>query len=326
MNSKKHRKYLETAKGLPSYCIYPDDYHHSKDWGAKLVAGWINLKRAQVQCKWDVERFREALTDLVIELSGGWRDEFNDAARQEGMSFDCVSHEVQEQMYQAYVQANRKRAFELIPSSLHSELCWIPGWDGASLDDLADIFGQRSTRFKSNCLEDVVVDRWVEELLKLGNCSSDALREHCVSLGAKGEGYVVQADEIGLNVTEDPERPRLLEPEQIVTIIENAYTNAVPTVHAHINVRALFEHDCTAPMYWTTDRGKVHMGLHEGVYSGAGYMDTYDGFIVIPANEIGFAGQLRWNWNVTDVYWLATSYLRVVPSSTPPAAPLQKAA
>jgi len=100
MNSKKHRKYIETAKALPAYCIYPDDYHFSDAWADKLIAGWISLKRVQVESKWDNARFRDALIDLVIELSEGWEAEFLEAARQEGMTFDCVSYEVQEQMHQ----------------------------------------------------------------------------------------------------------------------------------------------------------------------------------------------------------------------------------
>ena len=313
MNSKKHRKYIETAKALPAYCIYPEDYHYSDAWADKLIAGWISLKRVQVESKWDNVRFREALIDLVIELSGGWEAEFLEAARQEGMSFDCVSYEVQEQMHQAYIQANRERAFDLIPSSLHGELCWVPGWNGVNLDELMDEFGQRSSRSKSNYLEDVQPGRWLVELLKLGNCSSEALRGYCKEQGANGLIFVQETADLRWKVEADPLRPAVLTPEQVVAIIENGYQWAVPMAHAQINVRALFEHDCTKPMFWSTSQGKVHIGLHDGVLNGAGYMDAYDGYLVIPANETGFAGEARWNWSINKVYGIVQSYFKVTP-------------
>ena len=313
MNSKKHRKYIETAKSLPAYCIYPDDYHYSDEWADKLIAGWASLKRAQVESRWDKVRFRDALIDLVIELSGGWEAEFLEAARQEGMTFDCVAYEVQEKMHQAYIQANRERAFDLIPSSLHGELCWVPGWNGVSLDELMEAFGQRSQRYNSNYIEEVQPGRWLVELLKLGNCSSESLRAYCMEHGAEGRIFVEHTADLRWKVEADPMRPAVLSPEEVVSIIENGYTWAVPMAHAQINVRALFEHDCTKPMFWSTAQGKVHIGLHDGVLNGAGYMDAYDGWLVVPANATGFAGEARWHWSINKVYGIVKSYFKVTP-------------
>ena len=313
MNSKKYRKYIETAKALPAYCIYPEDYHYSDAWADQLIAGWISLKRVQVESKWDNTRFRDALIDLVIELSGGWEAEFLEAARQEGMTFDCVSYEVQEKMHQAYIQANRERAFDLIPSGLHGELCCVPGWNGVSLDELMEEFGQRSQRYNSNYIEEVQPGRWLVELLKLGNCSSEALRAYCMEHGAEGRIFVEHTADLRWKVEADPQRPTVLSPEEVVSIIENGYSWAVPMAHAQINVRALFEHDCTKPMFWSTAQGKVHIGLHDGVLNGAGYMDAYDGWLVVPANETGFAGQARWHWSINKVYGIVKSYFKVTP-------------
>ena len=313
MKSNKQQKILETAKALTPYCVTPEEYHFSAAWADKLIAGWIALKRQQVEGEWDNARFREALIALVIELSDDWTPEFLEAAHEAGISFDCVSAEAQAQMQQAYIQANRERAFDLIPSNLHGELCWVPGWDGFSLDTLMEEIGLRSTRFRSNYLEDVRPGRWLVELLKLGNCSSEALRAHCMGIGDAGRSFSELIADRRWKVEADPLRPAVLSPENVVTIIENAIEWAAPMAHAEINVRALFEHDCTTPMFWSTAKGKVHIGLHDGVLSGAGYMDAYDGYVLIPANETGFAGEARWHWGINKVYGVVKSYFKVTP-------------
>lgn len=313
MTSKKHRKYLETARALPAYCVDPEQYHYSDAWADKLISGWIALKRVQVECKWDNTRFREALIDLVIELSGGWEVAFLEAARQDGMSLDCVSYEVQDTMHQAYIQANRDHAFDLIPSNLHGELCWVPGWNGVSLDELMEEFGQRSQRYNSNYIEEVQPGRWLVGLLKLGNCSSEALRAYCKQRGSEGVAFVQHTADLRWRVEADPLRPAVLAPEDVVAIIENGCQWAVPMAHAQINVRALFEHDCTKPMFWSTAQGKIHIGLHDGVLNGAGYMDAYDGYLIIPQNETGFAGEARWHWSINKVYGIVKSYFKVTP-------------
>jgi hypothetical protein len=314
LSSKRHARLIEAAKSLPSYCVYAEDYHHSDEWGKRLIAGWINLKRTQVVCGWSAERFREALIDLVIELDGGWDDAFAQAAQEEGIDFDCMSHEMRSQMFDAYRAANQARAFDLIPGNLHAEFCWVPGWDGVSLDSLMEEFGQRSERYNSNYLDDVRPGRWLSELLSLGNCSSEALRAHCMSLGEPGRRFVEATADLRWKVQADASRPAILSPEDVVNIIENGHTWAVPMFHCEINVRALFEFDCTQAMVLTSDkRGEVHLGLHDGVLNGTGYMDTYPGAVVIPAEATGFAGAARWRWSINETYGIVRSVFRSTP-------------
>jgi len=174
-------------------------------------------------------------------------------------------------------------------------------------------FGQRSQRYNSNYIEEVQPGRWLIELLKLGNCSSESLRAYCMAHGAEGRIFVEHTADLRWKVEADPQRPTVLSPEEVVSIIENGYTWAVPMAHAQINVRALFEHDCTKPMFWSTAQGKVHIGLHDGVLNGAGYMDAYDGYLVVPANATGFAGEARWHWSINKVYGIVKSYFKVTP-------------
>lgn len=285
------------ATDLPCYAVYQNDYHYSDDWGNHLVDLWIKKKRT---CNnMTHEQFLGELQDGIIEASN-WPDAFRQSCAEVGADPE------DEGLYQQYVDLHRPEAFGLIPTNLHAEFCWVPEWDGTSLDTLMDEFGLRSQPYNSNYIEDVIPGKWLETFLKLVNQSSDALIAAAVAT-RDGQPFAEKCQASSFKVDIDPSLPSLMTPEQVIESIENAHHWAVPMFHCEINVRALFEHDHTKPMRMTSTKGKVHLGLHDPVLNGAGYMDTYPGEVTIPADATGFGGEKRWNWSINKVYGIVRS-------------------
>lgn len=308
-----HKQLMRIVNQLPSPTS-PEDFHYSKEWANGLIDTWVVLKRKQVKGKWDNARFRDALIDEIISMSNGLEEDFNYAMRQAGAPLNKLSYGTYQKLLQAYVSRHRKDVLGLIPTSLHAELCWIPGWDGENLDEMIDLVGQRSERYNSNYIEETVPGGWLIQLLKLANCPSSELRAYCMELGEAGRRFVQATADHRWKVEADPMRPMIIPPQKLVEVIENGYINAAPLAYAEVNVRALFEHDCTKPMLWSTQSGRIFLGLHDGVCNGAGYIDAFDGCVVVPPNESGFAGANRWKWSISEVYGIVKSYAKVTPT------------
>jgi hypothetical protein len=81
-----------------------------------------------------------------------------------------------------------------------------------------------------------------------------------------------------------------------------------------VNVKALFLMSPGAAMRMSSAKGQVHLGFHEG-FNGAGYMDSYAGEIVIPANAAGFLSSNNWNYGIDSVYGIVKSCFYTTPAA-----------
>ena len=287
------------ACDIPCHAMAVDDYNYSTDWGNKLIDIWIKTKKLFRSEPMSVKGFREELRAAIIEELD-LADAFH-----EGCAVIGIDGNAEFDLYEEYVDHYSEDALSLITSGLHAELCWIPGWNEADLDDLHYDFGLRSDHFKSNYIEDVQPGKWLEVFLKMVNCSSTDLIGECIKQrGNEGRFFAEKCARAQFKVEKDQNRYQLLTADQVIAAIENAYTGAVPMLHCHVNVRALFEMDPTQAMRLSTKQGKVHVGFHEGIFSGAGYMDTYPGEIVVPAAATGFIGASRMRYDVNETYGL----------------------
>lgn len=299
-----------TAADIPCYAIYSTDSHYSDTWGNKLVALWIATKRAFARGEIKPENFRDELAGGIIN-EADWLSDFRQAAIEVGADPD------DDVLFEEYVSLHKGRAFDLIPTGLHAEFCWVPEWDGANLDDLLETLGLRSDRWNSSYIEDIRPGNWLAVFLRMVNQSSEALIAACIEKdGDNGRAFERKCAANNFVVGKDDNRPSLMTPGEVISAIENAYSLAVPCFHCEINVRALFEHDPTKAMRMTSVKGKVHLGLHEFI-NGAGYMDTYPGEIAIPADATGFAGVDRWRYGIDKVYGIVKSQFYTTPIAIP---------
>ncbi len=292
---------------IPCYAIYADDSNFSDCWGNKLVSIWIRTKQSLVRGEIAVTEFRSELINGIIK-EANWRDSFEQAAREVGADPD------DDALYEEYVVLHRESAFDLVPHGLHAELCYLPEWDGRSLDDLMDRNGLRSDRWKSNYIDDIQPGEWLAVFLRMVNVSAGELIAAAITTyGDAGWKFAETCGKACFVVPSDPGRPSLMSGEEVIAAIENAHSLAVPTVHCEINLRALFEHDPTQAIRLATRNGKVHLGFHDGVVNGAGYMDAYDGEVVVPAGAAGFYGEERQRWSINKVYGIVRSYFHATP-------------
>lgn len=296
-----------TAADVPCYAVYSNDFHYSDTWANQLIDLWIETKRKLAAGQIRVEDFRGELIDGIIEAAN-WRDDFAQAAAAVGADPD------DDDLYYEYEELHREGAFDLIPSNLYSEFCWIPEWDGRDLDDLIETHGQRSDRYNSNYIEEVQPGNWLRILLQLVNQSLSAVIDAATEMNPEaGNKFAEKCKKANFTFEHDPARPNLMTGAQVVAAIENGYTYAVPLYHCFVNVRALFEFDPGKAMRMSSKKGEVHLGLHDGVLNGTGYMDTYPGEVVIPVDAIGFLGTNRMRWGVDKVYGLVRSYFFTTP-------------
>ena len=248
------------------------DYHYSDEWANQLVNIWIAAKREFVAEGWTVEQFRKELETAVLNALD-IEDAFEQGCAELGLDAQA---DIDTEMFDAYFASQLENVKHLIPGHLHAELCWIPEWVVNNLDCLIDTHGLRSDKWRSNYLDDVQPGNWLERFLVMVNCSSvDLIGYAIANRGEEGRTFAEKCAKANFKVSKDQNRKQIMDPEQVVSAIENAYFNAVPMAHAEINLRALFDLDPTKPMRWTTDKkGEVHIGFHEFI-NGAGYLDTY---------------------------------------------------
>lgn len=293
-----------SAHDIPCYAVYHDDFHYSREWGKRMVDLWIATKKAQAQEKLTTEAFRRRLQEGIFNAIY-LRADFEQACKDVGIR-------PTDKLFAQYREINLPAAFDLLPSGLHAEFCWVPEWDGANLDDLIETHGLRSDRWKSSYIEDIQPCNGLAVFLRLVNQSSAELLLAAAAMDTDGRRFVEKCQKAGFVVEKDPNRPSILTGEEVIATIENAYTNAVPAFHCEVNVRALFEHDPTTPMRMTARDGKVHVGFHEFI-NGAGYLDCYPGEVVIPPGATGFAGENRWPYGIDKVYGIVKSAFYTVP-------------
>jgi hypothetical protein len=291
----------KTARDIPCYAIYGND-NFSTEWGNKLVDLWIAAKKEFVANPVSVDVFRKSLHLSIFEAADFY-DAFVDGCRDAGMKPN-------ERLYEEYEALHLPDALQLIPSNLHAEFCYVPEWKQQDLDDLMYDLGMKSDRYKSNYMEDVQPGKWLEVFLKLVNCSSTDLVAE--SLQLNNHAFAEKCAAANFKVDKDQMRPSLMTAVQVISAIENGYFQAVPMVHCEINLRELFKLDPTKAMRLSTVKGKVHVGFHE-FFNGAGYMDTYPGEVIVPADATGFAGENRWSYGIDKVYCIVKSCFYCTP-------------
>lgn len=288
-----------------------DQSFFDRTFATRMLNLWIQAKVAFVKDRLTVAQFRDRLLDSIIAETR-WEEQFRDAYEEAGgkpCSQACTK------AYRAYVRAHREEAIRLVPYGLHTEFRWIPGWTFGGLDEVMETHGLRSEKYKSNYWEDIIPGEWLARFLRLVNVSSIALEAALTALRpAEVAAYRARTEQAKFFVASDATRPALITPKQVITIIENAYTHAVPVVHAEIEVRTLLELDPSQPLVLTSKRGEVSLGFHCFV-NGAGYMDTYPGEIVIPAGETGFTAEDRWSYGIDDTYGLYRPAFHTTPKS-----------
>jgi hypothetical protein len=299
---------MTTANTIECYAHLPDQSNFDDSWARQILNIWITAKKAYVAGTLKAEEFRDHLIDAIIEAAD-WRGQYEQA---------CIEadEEIDDDAYDAYEAENRNEAFRLVPFGLYTEFRWIPESGDAGLDELIDTHGLKSTKWRSCYLEDIIPGDWLARFLRLVNVSSDALvQAGMTERPSEGPVFAQRVQESGFVVTHDPNLPALMTALEVIEALENAYYQAMPVVHAEIEVRALLELDPAKPMVLTTKkRGEVHVGFHCFV-NGAGYMDTYPGSITVPANETGFTGVDRWSYGIDNVYGLVKSFLYVTPTT-----------
>lgn len=299
-----------TAEDVYCSATSVDEYNYSSDWGNFLVENWIRTRYLLRTGNVTAGGFRATLFDGVADKLD-LRQAFLDACEVMGIEGDLNSN-----LFDDYEKLHRSESelLPIIPSGLHAELCWVPGWDEASLDDMHYAFGLKSAHGRSNYIDDVLPGKWLEVFLQLVNCGSVELIGEAINLyGDAGRAFARQCAKAQFYISKDQNRPQLLTAAEVLSVIENAYPGAVPMVHCEINVRQLYQMDPAKAWRMTTKHGKVHVGFHEGVFSGAGYMDTYKGSIVVPGDATGFIAASRLRYDIGDTYGLCKSMLRVTP-------------
>ncbi len=274
---------------------------YSDDWLRSVLQCWIGLRTQLLDKRFPAEEFRARLKAALVVLAD-WESQFREAYANAGGqpgSKACTK------AYLAYVAEHDDDILRMVPYGAHAEFRWIPGWNGRSLDDAIETHGMRSDRYRSTYLEDLQPDAWLTRFLQLVNVGTDALQAAArATRGAEGEKFAQRIDAAQLFYGRDPSRPSLMSPEQVIAVLENGYINAVPVVHAEIEVRALLELDPTQPFVLSTaKKGEVHVGFHCFV-NGAGYLDTYPGQVVVGPAERGFSSDERWSYGINKVYGL----------------------
>jgi len=313
----KNQKCVKTR--LPAaedIACYPLDcygnFNDSDEWGKRLLNIWIKAKRDYVEegianpDLFKSELQRAILEEIDIE------DAFEQGCAELGFNSELLRDSA---IYDQYFDLQSAKAFSAIPSHLHSELCWIPEWDGRSIDSLIETHGLQSDRYRSNYLEDIVPGDWLRRFLQMVNCSSvDLIGQAIAERGEEGRVFARKCAKANFKVDKNQNLAQLLSASQVIAAIENATSYALPMFHVEVNVRSLFQASPDLPMLLSTVRGEVHVGFHCPV-NGAGYMDTYPGAVVVPANAIGFAGANRWTYGINKTYDLVRSCFYTTPVS-----------
>jgi len=195
-----------------------------------------------------------------------------------------------------------------------TELVYLPNWDGECVDSMIYELGLKASGWKQSLYADEIQPcEALARFLRWINIGTDdllaAVRE------SRPAEYGTLVSHLGaFHVERDTSRPSLVSPTQAIEIMENAVHNCVPIYHCEVDLGALLDLDPNLPMAMATAKGKIHIGLHD-VVNGCGYLDTYDGAVVIPEDHLGFGWVGRWAWGVDKVYGLVKSVVRVTPQT-----------
>lgn len=222
---------------------------------------------------------------------------------------DSLVERVQQLQYEDWIDEFRSAL-----AGRTTELVYVPNWDGESVDTMIYELGLKASGWRQSLYADEIQPcEALAKFLRWINIGTDDL------LVAVQEARPAEYDALvrhlgAFHVERDPSRPSLVSPTQAIEIMENAVNNCVPMYHCEVDLGVLLGLDPNLPMAMATAKGKIHIGLHD-VVNGCGYLDTYDGNVVIPVDHLGFGWVGRWAWGVDKVYGLVKSAVRVTPQT-----------
>jgi hypothetical protein len=247
---------------------------------------------------------------------GAWDDLVREAlGLEEGVHTEGVDMLAQMVCDEAEVLMD-SRAIEAIPEHAMVEMSFVPGWDGRSKDEAVDSLGlSYSSR---NCgLRTVQCGPEFAQMLRFFNVSIAELL--AVVKDLRPDEYDAFADRVvsmegwqGLYHV-DADRPSLMSAEGLLTVLENASQHALPNISFSVRLKSLLAIDPSRPIRLDCPGNRYHVGCHDGMVNGAGYMDTFEatGQVSIDLSAGALIGESRWNSSLSDVYWHNRSAYRV---------------
>jgi hypothetical protein len=205
-----------------------------------------------------------------------------------------------------------------VPAGIHTELCFVPNWDGEDTEGMIDKLALRATRWRGSYMDQILPHQSLTHFLRWVNVSSKELRD-AVADHRPADVAKFRENMKGFTFRKDASKPSLVTAKQVIDIIENAGASLpVPMAHCEVEIHALFAHDMRKPMALELKRGGMHIGMHD-VINGSGYMDGWKGGpVVVPAMHTGFGWVGRWKYGIDAVYGIVKSAFYCVPREADP--------
>jgi hypothetical protein len=186
-----------------------------------------------------------------------------------------------------------------IPPGVHTEFCWVPNWDGESLDALLDDCRVPSSGpFRG--IEDLVPSNGLAKFLTWANVSTLDLIDSAL-IRDETQGSKLREKLRGFEIAHDYTRPAMLKAEEVIDLIESSTELSVPVVHCEVDVAALLKLDPRQAYALPMRGGCMHIGLHD-FFNGAGYVDVFPGTPVVPSMALGYGWPGRWRYGIDRVY------------------------
>lgn len=204
---------------------------------------------------------------------------------------------------------------KMVPHGYYAELCFVPNWDGRSIDDMIDECALRSKHWRLRSLGELLPTEQMAKLLRFLNISKKEFIQALANVDSPG-AKALRRDWAQFKASKARRLNSTIAASSLVRIINEAGTHTpVLMCHGQVDIGALLAWDPRTPMRWRLDRHhepKVHIGMHD-VINGGGYLDVFDGEVVIPAWATGFGWKGRWAYSINDVYGIYTPAVRVTP-------------
>lgn len=230
------------------------------------------------------------------------RDVYGRKSGMKGCVFDLVNEQINDIRFEQAMAAG-------VPHGHHAEFCYIPGWDGESVDTMIEDLALRAKRYRSGYFDELLHSASLAKFLAWVNVSSDDLIQ-AVAARNPDEAAKFVANLGDWRVAAKPDQPSLISAEDVMHIIENAGSSLpVPMVHVEMDVGDLFRLDPRKPillpaMDCISPHGRrYHIGMHDPI-NGSGYLDVFvaNRDVEIPPLATGFAWAGRWSYGIDDTY------------------------
>lgn len=210
------------------------------------------------------------------------------------------------------------RTMDSIPSYATAEMSFVPYWDGQDRDQLVGDFGLNYSSPKMS-ISSIVKDSNFARMLSIFNVSipemmaavaefrHDELEDFTESIKTLPPVMAAYLQ------AEDQSLPKLMTAKDVITVVENAAQHAVPNISFQVRLRDLLAQDPGRPIVLESQNGKFHIGAHDGMMNGAGYMDSFKptGPLCIDLTRGSVFSDKRWNATLHDVYYHRKSAYKV---------------